>query len=249
MTHEWLICLLGFIFGIQFGSFATMASYRVPRGEDIIFTPSHCPKCNSRLHILDLFPIFSWLCFWGKCRYCKAKISPRYPLIETSVGLYAAALCYAAFAGGEIGISGGAARFFLCAAGALPLVIAFIMLSEGRRVPPGYYYMYHAAALYVMAFAMPGMRAPAIAYAAIAAAALWICPKLGRPLPALRLYAGMAALAPLSALALYANGAGAIAALALPAGASLATALCSPLLRPAELTLTGFLLASLLAVV
>lgn len=70
------------LFGMLFGSFATMASYRLPRGEDLVFTPSHCPNCNHRLSILDLFPIFSWLINLGKCRHCKKKVSARYPLTE-----------------------------------------------------------------------------------------------------------------------------------------------------------------------
>jgi len=70
------------IFGLLFGSFATMASYRIPRGEDLVFKPSHCPKCDHKLGFLDLFPVLSWVINLGKCRYCKAKISARYPLTE-----------------------------------------------------------------------------------------------------------------------------------------------------------------------
>jgi len=44
-------------------------------------------SCNHQLEPLDLIPIFSWLFLAGKCRYCKAKISFRYPLIEAITGL------------------------------------------------------------------------------------------------------------------------------------------------------------------
>lgn len=70
------------LFGLMFGSFATMASYRLPQGEDLVFKPSHCPICNHKLGFLDLFPLLSWLLSCGKCRYCQAKISVRYPIIE-----------------------------------------------------------------------------------------------------------------------------------------------------------------------
>ncbi|PIR39114.1 MAG: hypothetical protein COV35_04430 [Alphaproteobacteria bacterium CG11_big_fil_rev_8_21_14_0_20_39_49] len=80
-----------FIFGLLFGSFATMASHRIPLGEELIFTPSHCPKCNHKLGIVDLLPVFSWLFNKGKCHYCRSKVHWRYPAIELVMGsLFAA---------------------------------------------------------------------------------------------------------------------------------------------------------------
>jgi prepilin signal peptidase PulO-like enzyme (type II secretory pathway) len=73
---------IAFILGLLFGSFATMASHRIPLGEELIITPSHCPKCNHRLGFLDLFPVFSWVFNKGKCHYCKANIHFRYPATE-----------------------------------------------------------------------------------------------------------------------------------------------------------------------
>jgi leader peptidase (prepilin peptidase) / N-methyltransferase len=73
------------LLGLLFGSFATMASYRLPLGGDLVFQPSHCTNCNQRLRILDLFPVFSWLGTRGKCRHCKTKISVRYPLTEIAM--------------------------------------------------------------------------------------------------------------------------------------------------------------------
>lgn len=71
-----------FCFGAVFGSFATMASHRMPLGEDMILKSSACPKCKHKLGFLDLFPILTWLFSGGKCRHCRAKISVRYPLTE-----------------------------------------------------------------------------------------------------------------------------------------------------------------------
>lgn len=85
-TSSWEPCLLGgvvaLLLGLMWGSFVTMASYRLPRGEDIVFKASHCPHCAHQLHFFDLVPLFSWLAFKGKCRYCGVRISSRYPLIE-----------------------------------------------------------------------------------------------------------------------------------------------------------------------
>ena len=43
---------------------------------------SACPQCGHVLGAKDLVPLFSWLFLKGKCRYCGAKISPRYPITE-----------------------------------------------------------------------------------------------------------------------------------------------------------------------
>lgn len=75
------------LFGLCIGSFITMASYRLPREEDIVRKSSHCPACQHRLCIPDLFPVLSWLAQRGKCRYCGATISSRYPVIELLTAL------------------------------------------------------------------------------------------------------------------------------------------------------------------
>src|SRR5271154_5209537 len=68
--------------GLVFGSFITLASWRLPRGEDIIVKPSRCPKCENKLGFRDLWPVLSWALSKGKCRHCGTKVSARYPLIE-----------------------------------------------------------------------------------------------------------------------------------------------------------------------
>jgi leader peptidase (prepilin peptidase)/N-methyltransferase len=76
-----------FIMGTVFGSFYNVVGYRLPKGESLIKPSSHCPKCNHRLNVFDLFPIFSFVFLKGKCRYCKTKISPFYMLFEMFTGL------------------------------------------------------------------------------------------------------------------------------------------------------------------
>lgn len=69
-------------FGLVFGSFVTCASYRLPRGEDVVRKPSHCTACGVTLGFKDLFPVVSWLVAKGKCRHCGTRVHWRYPLIE-----------------------------------------------------------------------------------------------------------------------------------------------------------------------
>ena len=76
-----------FIMGTIFGSFYTLATYRIPLNQDITHKNSYCPNCNHKLSFFDLIPVFSYVFLGGKCRYCKKKISPRYVLIEILSGL------------------------------------------------------------------------------------------------------------------------------------------------------------------
>ena len=71
-----------FITGLIIGSFFNVVIYRLPRGESVITPPSHCPSCNTRLKAVDLIPVLSYIFYKGKCRYCGAKISLQYPLVE-----------------------------------------------------------------------------------------------------------------------------------------------------------------------
>ena len=71
-----------FTVGLLFGSFTNVVIYRMPRGESIVYPPSHCPHCGERLRALDLVPVLSYLFLRGRCRYCREMISPRYMLVE-----------------------------------------------------------------------------------------------------------------------------------------------------------------------
>ena len=79
---EIIIYILIFLYGIVIGSFLNVCIYRIPRGESIAKERSHCMTCGYQLRWYDLVPLFSWLVLRGKCRKCKAPISPQYPIIE-----------------------------------------------------------------------------------------------------------------------------------------------------------------------
>nr|WP_294678569.1 A24 family peptidase [uncultured Blautia sp.] len=82
-----------FIFGITIGSFLNVCIYRIPLHESIVTAPSHCMTCGRRLKWYDLVPVFSWLFLGGKCRNCKTRISPQYPIIETLNGVLYVLIC------------------------------------------------------------------------------------------------------------------------------------------------------------
>jgi leader peptidase (prepilin peptidase)/N-methyltransferase len=89
----WL--LIAFVYGIVIGSFLNVVIWRLPRGGSIASpTWSYCPRCEHRLGAIDLVPVFSYLFLRAKCRYCKARISYRYPAIELLNGLLFTAVAW-----------------------------------------------------------------------------------------------------------------------------------------------------------
>lgn len=91
---ETIIYIIIFAIGALFGSFYSLAIYRIPKKQDITHTRSYCPNCNHKLGFFDMFPILSYLFLRGKCRYCKRKISPRYILLEVFSGITFLAIFY-----------------------------------------------------------------------------------------------------------------------------------------------------------
>ncbi|MFA5145578.1 MAG: prepilin peptidase [Candidatus Omnitrophota bacterium] len=73
---------LVFIFGSMIGSFLNVCIHRMPLGESVVWPSSHCPKCDKRIPAYDNIPFLSYLALRGKCRFCKQRISLRYPLVE-----------------------------------------------------------------------------------------------------------------------------------------------------------------------
>lgn len=78
---------LVFIFAVTIGSFLNVCIYRIPAEKSIVNPPSSCGSCGRELSWMDLFPILSYLFLGGKCRYCKSKVSLRYPLVEFITGI------------------------------------------------------------------------------------------------------------------------------------------------------------------
>ncbi|HEY3023292.1 MAG TPA: prepilin peptidase [Actinomycetota bacterium] len=88
----WLRIAVAVPLGLAFGSFLTVVTHRVPKGESLVAPRSRCPSCGTRLRNADNVPVVSWLLLRGRCRSCGARISPMYPLTEiATAGLFAAA--------------------------------------------------------------------------------------------------------------------------------------------------------------
>ena len=107
-----------FLLGLIIGSFLNVVIYRLPiilerewrsQASEVLAagtepsapaasverftlsTPrSACPNCKAPITALQNIPVVSWLVLRGRCASCKAKISPRYPLVELSTGVLSA---------------------------------------------------------------------------------------------------------------------------------------------------------------
>ncbi len=70
-----------FFIGLAVGSFLNVVVLRHEKDEKITGR-SHCMSCGRQLTWKELFPLFSYLFQWGKCKWCGAKLSLQYPLVE-----------------------------------------------------------------------------------------------------------------------------------------------------------------------
>ncbi|HTW23166.1 MAG TPA: prepilin peptidase [Candidatus Baltobacteraceae bacterium] len=76
-----------FLLGLIIGSFLNVCIVRIPERKSIVMPASACPKCGAAIRPYDNIPVLSYLFLRGKCRSCKTKISPMYPLVELLTGL------------------------------------------------------------------------------------------------------------------------------------------------------------------
>lgn len=94
---ETIFLLFGFFFAASLGSFYVTLSERIllyfygekrkglsnlKKWKIILFTPSHCHNCLSKIPFSYLLPIFGYLFTKGKCFHCGIKISNFYFLSE-----------------------------------------------------------------------------------------------------------------------------------------------------------------------
>jgi leader peptidase (prepilin peptidase)/N-methyltransferase len=82
------------VLGLFIGSFLNVCIHRIPRSESIMWPSSHCPLCNNPIKPWDNIPVVSYLLLRGRCRSCSAKISLRYPVVETLSALLALSMLY-----------------------------------------------------------------------------------------------------------------------------------------------------------
>jgi leader peptidase (prepilin peptidase)/N-methyltransferase len=90
------LALAIFAVGLAFGSFLNVCIYRLPRDLSVVLPSSACPACQQPIAFYDNIPVLSWLILGGRCRHCKARITPRYLVVELLTGALFLA-CYAHF--------------------------------------------------------------------------------------------------------------------------------------------------------
>ena len=79
--------LFALFVGLAIGSFLNVLIVRIPKGENIAFPPSHCPKCGNPLKWWHNIPLLSWVALRGRCAYCQSPIGRIYPTVELLTGL------------------------------------------------------------------------------------------------------------------------------------------------------------------
>jgi leader peptidase (prepilin peptidase) / N-methyltransferase len=84
-TPLWPVAALAL--GLIVGSFANVCIHRLPLGQSVVTPRSRCPHCGAAISAWDNVPILSYALLRGRCRYCRAPISLRYPLVEAANGL------------------------------------------------------------------------------------------------------------------------------------------------------------------
>jgi leader peptidase (prepilin peptidase)/N-methyltransferase len=87
---------IAFLFGLLIGSFLNVCVFRLPRDLSVVRPRSFCLECEKTIAWYDNIPVLSFFLLRGRCRYCQARISVRYPMVECLTGI-AFALCVAAF--------------------------------------------------------------------------------------------------------------------------------------------------------
>lgn len=77
-----IMALFAFVFGAVVGSFLNVCIYRMPLDQSVVSPGSRCVGCGTAIRWYDNIPVISWLLLRGRCRFCQAPFSFRYPLVE-----------------------------------------------------------------------------------------------------------------------------------------------------------------------
>src|SRR5207237_2329115 len=121
-----LLAFAAFALGAIVGSFLNVVIHRYPIEESIVFPPSRCPACRARIRWFDNAPILAWLWLRGRCRDCRAPISPRYPLVELANALFYLAIY----------LHTGPTPGFLLIAAFVSMIIVLIYLHAEIQILP-----------------------------------------------------------------------------------------------------------------
>jgi leader peptidase (prepilin peptidase)/N-methyltransferase len=73
---------------------AAGAATRTSAAFNLLVPGSSCPHCATPIRALYNIPVLSYVLLRGRCAHCKARISARYPLVETLTALLSAAVAW-----------------------------------------------------------------------------------------------------------------------------------------------------------
>lgn len=137
--------LLALLFGLVIGSFLNVCIYRWPRDLSVVLPRSHCISCGKTIAAYDNVPLIGFLLLRGRCRYCKARIPVRYPVVEL---LTAALFFYFVYTLGP-----AVAALKMCVLSALLVGLIFSDLEE--RILPDEFTLGGMALGFVFALFVP----------------------------------------------------------------------------------------------
>jgi leader peptidase (prepilin peptidase) / N-methyltransferase len=159
---ELLLVVAAVIVGLVFGSFGSVAAYRIPRDESIVSGRSKCPACGRTITAVENIPLFSYLFLRGRCRGCGARISIRYPFTELATGILFGLAAW------KFGLT---AETFLFAAFFWVLVVLTVIDLELKLLPNRVVYpTFVAAWIAIIAIALARGEPDLLADAAVGAA-------------------------------------------------------------------------------
>ncbi|MEN9413232.1 MAG: hypothetical protein RLZZ342_319 [Candidatus Parcubacteria bacterium] len=141
-----MLTLVATLFGLIVGSFLNVVILR--KGVRGIGGRSACPHCMHTLSWYDLVPVLSWIVLRGKCRYCAARISVQYPLVELATAALFGIFFAAPF---PVGIE---VRVLFCVIAALLVVITVYDLRH-TIIPDAWAYLFAALSFVVSVFLVP----------------------------------------------------------------------------------------------
>ncbi len=118
--------VLAAVLGLVVGSFLNVCIYRLPRQASVAWPPSHCAACDRTLAWFENVPVVSWLALGGRCRTCRAAISPMYPAVELATA--------AVFTGG-LALYGLQPLLFVRVTFACLLIVLFVIDLRHRILP------------------------------------------------------------------------------------------------------------------
>jgi leader peptidase (prepilin peptidase)/N-methyltransferase len=159
--------------GLLAGSFLNVVVWRLPRGESLVLPGSHCPGCDAPVRPYDNVPVLSWLLLRGRCRDCRAPISPRYPLVEGA--------CAALAAGVALTLRGDGAQELLLGLALTALLVPIALIDLDHRIIPNALTALGAVAALAIGLATDPAGVPEQLIAGAAAGGFLLLAALARP--------------------------------------------------------------------